>query len=454
MTWWRPLWYLPNAEALRAGSEAASKAAELGGKSDRERGFISALASFYRDSDKVDYRTRALAYEDAMEKLYQKYPNDHEIAAFYGLSLLDTAFPPDANFTRQRKAAVMLEKVFTEQPDHPGAAHYIIHSFDFPALAPEALKASRDYSKIAPSVPHAQHMPSHIFTRLGLWQDSINSNLASRDAAVKFAAATHMSAAWDQQLHAMDYLMYAYLQQGRDQEAERVAAELAGLKTVQPTIVSFYAEAAIPARYAVERGEWAAAASLQPVAGAGPETRAITHWARALGAAHTGNLEAARSDLSKLQELHDQLAQIHQGYDWSAQAEIQRREAAAWIAHAEGLDETALRLMRSAVELEESTDKHPVTPGPVLPARELMGDLLSELHQPKEALQEYQASLRTSPQRFHGLYRAARSAQAAGVSDTAAMYFQQLVSVAAPDAERKELQEARTYLAKKQVSQR
>ncbi len=419
MTWWRPLWYVPDANALRNGSAAIEKAASLNIQTGRESGYVVALRGFYTDYGKIDHRTRAMDYRMAMERLHRYFPKDDEVAAFYALSLLATASPADRTYQDQHKAGAILEKIFTAQPDHPGAAHYIIHSFDSPGLAKDALLAARSYARIAPSVPHALHMPSHIFIRLGLWQDAINSNLAAETAAKQFEQSAHMTSAWDQQLHAMDYLMYAYLQQGRDKEAEGVLNELTSMPSVQPTGTSFYALAAIPARYAAERGDWEGAAALQPYASATPETQAITHWARAMGAAHTGRFDLARAEVKQLEAIRDKLALNKQGYDWATQVEIQRREAAAWLAHAEHDNDGAMSLMRSAAELEDSTDKHPVTPGPVLPARELMADLLMEVGRPQEALQEYEASLKTAPHRLHAVRGAARAAEAAGKHDVA-----------------------------------
>jgi hypothetical protein len=429
MTWWRPLWYLPDANAVRNGSAAIQKAASLDIRTGRESGYIVAVRAFYNDYDKIDHRTRAMTYRMAMERLHRYFPKDNEVAAFYALSLLATASPADKTFQDQHKAGAILEKVFAEQPDHPGAAHYIIHSFDSPGLAKDALLAARSYARIAPSVAHALHMPSHIFTRLGLWQDSIASNVAAEKAAKQFADSTHMTSAWDQQLHAMDYLMYAYLQQGRDHEAEGVLSEMRAMPSVQPTEASFYAVAAIPARYAAERGDWEAASALQPYASATPETQAITHWARAMGAAHTGRFELVRAELKELEAIHEKLALNQQGYDWATQVEIQRREAAAWLAHAENDHEGAMSLMRSAAELEDSSEKHPVTPGPVLPARELMADLLMEAGHPLRAFQEYEASLKTAPHRFRAVRGAARAAEAAGKHDVALRYERELLEL-------------------------
>ncbi len=447
MTYWRPLWYLPDAKALQAGSEAIAKAVALPAKTEREQGFLAALNDFYTDTATRDHRTRAMAYRARMEKLFARFPQDNEVGAFYALALLGTASPTDKTYTDQRKAAAILEKIFTAQPDHPGAAHYIIHSFDNPELAPEAVKAARAYAGIAPAVPHALHMPSHIFTRLGLWDDSIRSNTDAKNAAHDSAVRQHLSMAPAEELHAMDYLAYAYLQQGRDAEAETVLKQLLATKQAQPAPQSFYAQAVIPARLTVERGQWSAAAELPEVT-ASPETKAITHWARALGAAHTGKLEEARAEIATLQEIRDAI-KGKPGYDWSAQVEVQRREAAAWLAHVTGDDEQAVSLMRSAVQLEETTEKHPVTPGPVLPARDLLADLLVATKQPDLALQEYQASLKMAPHRLHALHGAARAAELAGKPDVARKYYAELLANCPLADGRDEVRQARIFLAQK-----
>ncbi len=426
MTWWRPLWYRPDANALRNGAAAIEKAAQQEIRTGRENGYIVALRAFYNDYDKIDYPTRAMTYRVAMERLHRYFPKDNEVAVFYALGVLATASPTDKSYREQHEAGAILEKVFAEQPDHPGAAHYLIHSFDNPALAKEALLAARSYARIAPSEPHALHLPSHIFTRLGLWQDSINSNLAAEQAAKQLAQARHLPWAADQQLHAMDYLMYAYLQTGRNQQAEGVLKELSGIKSVQPSEASFYAESAIPARYAVERGDWAAATKLQIYHGGTLETQAITHWARAMGAAHSGQFEQARAELQVLEAIRYQLKQKKQGYDWGTQVEIQRREAEAWLAHAEHHDDAALSLMRSAADLEDSTEKSGVTPGPVLPARELMADLLMEAGHPEQAFQEYSTSLKAAPHRYHAVRGALHAAETAGKHDVAQWYEREL----------------------------
>ncbi len=427
MTWWHPLWNPPGGNALRQGFQAIEKAAAMELTTGHEMGYVAALRSFYSDYDKLDYRTRAMKYRRGMARLHKYFPKDSEVSAFYALSILATAPPGDKTYRDQHEAAAILEKVFAEEPDHPGAAHYLIYSFDNPALAKDALLAARSYARVAPPVPHALHMPSHIFTRLGLWQESVNSNLAAEQAAKQMAASANLPYTPADQLHAMDYLIYAYLQQGHDQEASGVLNEVTTIQKVQPGETSFYALAAIPARYAVERGQWAAAAALVPNNTATPETQAITYWARALGAAHLGKFEGAHADLSELERLHGEVAAENRpGYDWAARVEIERREAAAWLAHAQHEDDKALSLLGSAIELEDATGNSPMTPGAVLPARDLMADLLMELHRPRDAFQEYESSLKIAPHRFHAVQGAERAAEAAADHATALKYRREL----------------------------
>ncbi len=446
MSLWYPLWEPPSTATLKKGSDALEKAKASPSKTERERDYIAAIEAFYKDSHKLDHRTRALAYEKAMEQVYRRYPDDREAALFYALALNATAVPTDKTCENQRKAGEILERIFAKQPDHPGVAHYIIHSFDYPPLASRALSAARKYGQIAPSVPHALHMPSHIFTRLGLWQESIQSN---RDAA---AAAKEQGWVFEQ-LHAMDYLMYAFLQGAQDAEAKRVLHERNSFTKEMPeNFASAYAFAAIPARYAIERRRWSEAAALEPRPSRIIYSEAITYFARAIGSARTGNVANARKDLETLQSLHGALIEAKQGY-WADQVEIQRRAAAAWLAHAEGKRDEAISLMRAAADLEDSTEKHPVTPGSIVPARELLGDLLLELHEPAKALNEFEASLQASPSRFHGLYGAARSAELSGNQEKAKTYYAQLIAVCNhADSERPELQHAKIFLAKKQLT--
>ena len=448
MSRYHPLWEPPSAAVLEKTWAMLEKSKAPPPKTDSEKDYLAAIAVFYRDSDKLDHRTRALAYEKAMERLSARYPDDREAAVFYALSLLGTALPTDKTYANQKKAAAILDNVFAAEPDHPGVAHYFIHAYDSPALAPLALAAARRYSKIAPDSPHALHMPSHIFTRLGLWQDSIASNLASSSAARKYGAT-------GDELHALDYLMYAYLQGAQDREAEKIFREIPVMTTTTSThFAGLYATAAIPARYAVERHRWSEAASLPLRPGIFPGGRyswaeANVHFARALGSARSGDTAASQKELQQLEQLRNILAQSKEKY-WADQVEVQRRAAAAWVARAEGKNEEALTLMRSAADLEDANEKHPVTPGPILPARELLGDLLLELNQPAKALHEYQTSLQVAPNRFNALYGAARSAELSGEKEMARSYYAKLVEVSKQaDGDRPELRQARTLLASK-----
>jgi tetratricopeptide (TPR) repeat protein len=389
-----------------------------------------------------------------MEQLYLRYPQDHEAAIFYALALLGTAQPTDKTYAKQKQAAEILNKVLAYEPQHPGVAHYLIHSFDYPQLAYLALPAARSYAKIAPSAPHALHMPSHIFTRLGLWQDSIQSNLASAAAAKSYAARTRPGTASFDQLHAMDYLVYAYLQGAQDRKAKEILDEIQPMGQADPEFAAAYAFAAIPARYTLERRRWSEAAALVVHPAGFPWDRfryaeAITYFARALGAARSGDTAAAGRDVEKLASIQKALAEGKDIY-WATQVEIQRQAAAAWLAHAEGKNEEALKLMRSVAELEDSTEKHPVTPGPVIPARELLGELLLELNEPKLALKEFETAILAAPNRFNGLYGAAKAAELSGDREKARTFYAKLAAVSErSDGERPELQAAKMFLASK-----
>ncbi len=447
MTYWRPLWFPPDQAALRQGAAAIHKAADLDLSTGREKGFVAALLAFYTDYDKVDYATRAMTYRTMMARLHKYLPKDNEVAVFYALSLLATASPTDKSYRDQREAVALLEKVFSEEPNHPGAAHYLIYSCDNAVLAKHGLLAARSYARVAPAVAHALHMPSHIFTRLGLWQDSITSNVAAEQAAKQVALDRHMSFVSDEQLHAMDYLMYAYLQQGRERDASKVLNELKTFTAVQPSEAAFYAVAAIPARYTVERNLWADAVALQPYRSGTPETQAITYWARALGAAHLGNLDLARAELEQLESLRDTLAKASPAYDWAGQVEIQRREVAAWLSHAQHDDDAALSMMRSAVDLEDSSDKSGITPGPVLPARDLLADLLMAMHRPQDAFSEYETSLKSAPHRFHAVHGAALAAEAAEDHQAALRYWHELLELTAAGRQLAGERQSQVFLA-------
>ena len=364
------------AEAIPAGTE-------------RERDYVAAINAFYA-GDGVAHPARVVAFEQAMAGVAERNPQDHEAAIFHALAMLGVAYnsPPDKTYFRQKQAAAILNGLLPLEPDHPGIAHYVIHSFDYPELAELALPAARAYAKIAPSSPHALHMPSHIFTRLGLWDESIASNLASDEAAQRWMAKTHPGATSFDGLHAMDYLEYAYLQTGRDAQAREIVDRAARVTSLDvPSFQAGYALAAIPARYALERGAWkeAAAIALGPSSFPWekyPYAEAIVHFARAVGAARSGDLATARAAVARLATIQSALTG-QKGFDWATQVQIQRRAAAGWLARAEGKDDEAVALLRSAADLEDTTDKHPVTPGSILPAREQLADLLAEVGRPR-----------------------------------------------------------------------
>jgi hypothetical protein len=453
MSLYHPIWAPPNSAELRNGAAAIEKAKSIGAGTQRERDYIAALEVFYKDSDRVTHQERARAWREAMERLARRYPQDREAAIFFALALIGTAPAIDKTYANQKQAAAILNRILPEQPNHPGIAHYLIHSYDSPPLAALALAAARSYARIAPASPHALHMPSHIFTRLGLWQDSIQSNLASAAAAKNHVARTHPGAAAQDQLHAMDYLVYAYLQGSQDEKARRVVEETAVISKVDAEVFqAAYAFAAIPARYALERRRWSEAAALEVHPATFPWDRfryaeAIIYFARAIGSARSGDPAAARMETEKLGSVRKALERADGNYDWGAQVEIQRLAASAWSAHAEGNNEEAVRLMRSAAELEDTTEKHPVTPGAVFPARELLGDLFLELDQPARALAEFEATLRISPKRFNAMYGAARAAELSGDRNKAEQRYAELIeSCAGADTARLELQNARAFL--------
>ncbi len=447
MTYYHPIWEAPNQTALKQGWAAVERAKSADAKTQRERDYIAAIEIFYKDSDKLDHRTRALAYEKAMEQLQASYPDDREAAIFYALAVRGNAPPSDKTYANQRKAGAILEKVFAEQPEHPGLAHYIIHCYDYPMLADRALDAAQRYAKIAPDSSHALHMPSHIFTRLGYWQESIESNVAS-------AAAAQKDNAQGDQLHAMDYLVYAYLQGAQDVEARKVFEAVPQVRKNDPVyFAGLYAIASMPARYAVERHRWAEASALTVPPDVFPGgrlswTEANIHFARALGASRVGGTESAQKSLQHLTSLRDTLVQANEKY-WAEQLDIQRETVTAWLTWAEGKKEEALRQMRSAADHEDTTDKHAVTPGVILPARELLGEMLLESKQPVEALVAFEATLRTAPNRFNALSGAARAAQLSGNREKAKSYYARLLAICGhAGGDRPEVQDARKYLAK------
>lgn len=453
MSHYHPVWVAPTASDLRKGMAAIEKAKLIGAKTQRERDYIAAIETFYRDADKLSHRARALAWCHVMQRLSARYPDDREAAIFYALALIATAPPTDKSYANQKQAAGILNRILAEQPDHPGVAHYLIHSYDSPQLASLALPAARAYAKIAPESPHALHMPSHIFTRLGLWDDSIQSNLASAGAAKSYMARTLPDATSQDELHALDYLVYAYLQTCRDEQAKRIVDEVVSVSQLdQQGFAAAYALAAIPARYELERRRWSAAAALRVRPAWFPWMRfryaeAITHFARALGSARSGNAPEARSAIEELTSIEHALASQQQDYDWSAQVKVQRLAAQAWLDHAEGDQAGALRSMRAAADLEDKAEKHPVTPGSVLPARELLGELLMELDQPAQALPEFERVLQSSPNRFNAIYGAGRAAELSRNRKRAEERYSELLQLCGhADVQRLELQNARALL--------
>src|SRR3989442_181726 len=442
MSIWHQLWNHPDSTTIKRGQAEIKKAKSLHRRTDREPDYIAAMGDFY--AGKRNYDMRANAYSRAMEHVYQRYADDREAAAFYALSLLASKPDNDSTFTNRKKAAAVLEKLLVEEPDHPGVAHYLIHSYDKPQLAQLGLPAARRYAKIAPASPHALHMPSHIFARLGLWQDDIDSNLASI-AATRKTAAMHMGGA-GHQYHAMDFLVYAYLQSGREAEAQRVYEEVKTLPSSKEYGFDphAYALARFPAIYALELHHWTEAAALTPVPDTELGDNAITYWARAIGAARGGNAAEARKNVADLESIHRQLLAKKK----KAFAEVvdqDRKEAEAWVAHAEGKDDEAIKTLRALAEKEESTGEEPEG----IPAREMLADLLLDLKRPDQALAEYETDLKFNPNRFDGLYGAARAAEMAGKSKEASTYYAQLVKVCdGANSDRPELSRAKALLAK------
>jgi tetratricopeptide (TPR) repeat protein len=410
----------------------------------RENAYIDALAEIYREDGKDAY-AHSQAFEQKMGTLQASYPQDDEAAIFHALTLAITAPKTDRTFANQRKCGEILEPIFAKLPHHPGIAHYIIHCYDNPVLAERGLGAARTYAKIAPASAHANHMPSHLFTRVGSWDESISSNLKSAELAAAAEVNSKNGEARDQRLHAMDYLEYADLQSGRVSNAKAVLDEMNALPPVSGlTLTGNYGSSAIPARYAIELGNWGQAARLRVAEDSVPWAQAITWTAIGVGSARSNSLARAAQAEQKLAALRDLVAKQNNTY-WSSQVEVERREVAAWIAEQNGKLEDALKLARSAAELEESMDKAAVTPGAVTPAREMLAELLMAEHRPKESLVEYQTVLKIAPNRFNAMYGAARAAEACGDATTASAYFRKLTEVAVGD-ERPELKAAREKL--------
>jgi tetratricopeptide (TPR) repeat protein len=449
MSVWHQLWDHPEPKVITRGLDEVHEAKTTDAPvTPREKAYIAAVAAFYSNSKKLNHEARAKAYSDAMKTVYETYPDDHEAAVFYALSLLASEPHDDATFANRKQAAAILEKLFAIEPDHPGVAHYLIHSYDKPQLAELGLPAARRYAQVAPAAPHALHMPSHIFARVGLWQDDINSNLASI-AATRKTAAMHMGGE-GHQFHAMNFLIYAYLQSGREAEAAKVIDEV---KTL-PKMKSMYghdfdpqtnALTVFPAIYDLELRHWSDAAQLQLVPDALRGDQSITYWARAIGAARSGNLAQAHKDLDQIEVIRKEfVAQKKTEYAEAVGEDYQ--EAAAWIAHAEGKDDEAIASLRALADKNDKLGDEPET----IPAREMLADLLLEAKRPQQALAEYQTDLKLNPNRFNGLYGAARAAEAAGKQTDAAEYYALLLKVCdGSNSTRPELNRARELVAQK-----
>ncbi len=442
MSLYHELWGEPDDKALKEGDAALKKAETLQANTPREREYIAALQVFYSDWAKQDHETRAAEYSQAMEKLYQRYPEDREAAAFYALSLIGSEPPHDTTFANRKKAIAILEKLFDQEPNHPGLAHYLIHACDRPQLASLGLNAARKYAKIAPGSPHALHMPSHIFARLGLWQDDIDSNLASI-AATRQMSAMHMRDT-GHQFHAMDFLVYAYLQSGHEKEVEQQIGELKQLHGVDNEELA-YSQAKFPALLDLELRRWQHAATLKPVKDTHRSINAFVYFARAVGAARSGKVAAARKDGREIEKIHKELLAGNKKYE-ADDVEILGQEASAWVARAERKDDEAIRLLRGAADKEDAEGPEQTS----IPAREMLADLLLDLNRPQEALKEYQVALASYPNRFNGLYGAAQAAEKAGKQADAEKYYAELVqSCQGSGSDRPELAYARQLLAQK-----
>jgi hypothetical protein len=451
MSYIHPVWPdSPSKGQFKRAQELLALAKTRGRKTLWEKAYIAAVEAYYANAEKRTEQSRLASYSLAWAKVHKSFPNDREAAAFAALAHLASASFLDKSNKIPKAAGAMLEKLLARHPDHPGAHHYLIHSYDFPGLAERALFAARRYGKLAPDVPHALHMPTHIFIRLGLWEESIAWNNRSAAAALKrgVAGAHHY-------IHALDYVAYAYLQQAQDNKAKHVLTTVLDLPKPFYAVKSpayAYALAAIPARFALERHAWKEAAGLTPAAAPAyawgerfPAFQAITHFARALGAARSGNVPVARTAIEKLTALH-KLAAKANPY-WANQVEIQLTAAQAWLALAEGKRDAGLGLMQRAAKLEAATGKHPVTPGEVLPAQELLGDMLMQMKRPAEALAAYELMLARAPNRFNTLYGAGRAAELAGHRAKAATFYKTLVKLAADgNAERPRVRHARQFL--------
>jgi tetratricopeptide (TPR) repeat protein len=447
-----PFAWPPAEKQVVAGQQALARARTAEVKTQRERAYIAALGAFYDEAQTIDHRTRAVAFERALASMAERYPDDVEATILYALVLNGTALASDKTYAQQLKAAAILEPVVERYPDHPGVVHYLIHSYDYPPVAERGLPAARRYADLAPSAPHALHMPGHIFTRLGYWDESIETNRRSAAAAKAELSQTELGQGSYNALHAMDYMVYAYLQQARDAHAKALVDEMRGITRVDvESFPAAFAFAASPARYVLERGDWAAAAqlTLHPATLAWqkfPQAEAVSVFARALGAARSGDLDRARAGIDRLRGLEAALVAAKQPF-WADQVGIQAEIASAWLLFAEDKHDAAVALMRKAADREDATDKHPVTPGPLAPARELLGEMLLDGGRPADALAEFERSQQKEPNRLRGYYGVARAAELAGRADVARANYAKLLDLTRhADGDRTEIVKAQAFV--------
>ena len=450
MSNFHPLWAPPTPLELQKGVKAIEIAKSIEKKSKRESDYIDAIGKFYERAEQLDHRSRVLNFEKAMEKIYLAYTDDKEAAVFYCLALNAAADPADKTYTNQRKAFAILEPLYKQQPLHPGLAHYIIHNCDYPELAELALPAARKYASIAPASAHAQHMPSHIFTRLGLWDECIQSNLVSVSSAKCYAEKSKLKGHWDEELHGLDYLVYSYLQKGADDLAKQQVDYLLTITEVSPpNFKTAYAFAAIPSRYFLERKMWKEAAALQIHTTNVPWKKfpwqeAIVHFTRLLGSVNTNNLNEAKTELGNLRSLYDSLDKQKDKAKEAAQVAVQIKTGEAWIEYKNGNHDKALELMKTAADMEDKMEKHPVTPGEVIPARELLGEMLLELNKPALAFEAFEMDLKTHRNRFNGVYGAGIAAERSGDKEKSKEYFKKLLEISDANSKRSELKKAKS----------
>tara|TARA_R110002073_G_scaffold26889_1_gene87526 strand:+ start:55 stop:1749 length:1695 start_codon:yes stop_codon:yes gene_type:complete len=460
MSIYHDLWAPPSETELKKGLQLL-KIAESLPKTEKAQLYIDAIGAFYADWENLDHNARELLYTKKMENIYLSNKDDAEATVFYALALTSSADPNDKTYKNQKKAGALLENLFKEKPNHPGIAHYIIHSYDYPELAQMGLNTARRYAEIAPASAHAQHMPSHIFTRLGLWNESINTNINSASSAICYAESVNLEARWTQEIHAVDYLVYAYLQMGDNKNALEQLNEMQAVKTVFPNdnFASAYALTAIPVRVALENKNWKEVANLELPKidftwGKFSWEKALLHFGKLLGYSHIGNIASAEQELQILRDLHQSLLDSKDNFTKTYKAnqvQIQIYAAQGWINLAKGNKEDALASMKLAAKMESETSKHPVTPSEVIPADELLGDMLLSLNKPKEALDAYEVNLKGHPNRFNGIYGAAIAAKQSGNNEKTKLYFEQLIELTKNSkSDRPEINEAKQFIAEQQ----